>query len=263
MYEHHKIAIQNLVDYYRSQEGVIAIILGGSVAKGTERIDSDIDATIVVTEERYQELKARNGLADVVSGHCSYEGGYFDIKYESKSFLLEMAEKGSEPCRSSYISAKCLYSTDPEIQELVERIPVFQSKEKENKLFSFYSAFDLSFGYIWSTAAADNPYYKIRTAADIIYYGYRILLQENEVLFPSHRRLEETVARLNKKPDGIIEKAHRFLSELSDESKDDFVNSIRTFMSYTPPEDFWETLTRYIDDNQHWWHTNAPVLTEW
>lgn len=263
MYLHHENAINNLIELYKNQDGVIAIILGGSVAKGTERIDSDIDATIIVNEAKYQELEQRNELAECISGYCSYEGGYFDIKYESKNFLKAMAEKGSEACRSSYISSRILYSTDPEIQEVLDKIPVFQNQEKENKLLSFYSAFDLSFGYIWSTASDNNPYYKLRTAADIVYYGYRILLQENEVLFPSHRRLEETVAKLASKPEGIIEKAHRLLSELSEESKDDFVQSILTQIEYVPPKDFKVTLTRYIDDNQHWWYTNAPVLTEW
>lgn len=263
MYEHHKIAIQNLIEYYRPKEGVIAIVLGGSVAKGMERIDSDIDATIIVTEEKYQELKEKNDLAECISGHCPYEGGYFDIKYESKSFLKEMSEKGSEPCRSSYESFQCLYTTDQEIPEILRKIPVFQKSEKETKLFSFYSAFDLSYGYIWSTVAKDNPYYKLRTAADIVYYGYRILLQENEVLFPSHRRLEQTVAKLSNKPEGIIDLAHKFMAELTEESKEDFVQSILGNMSYKPPKDFRETLTRYIDDNQHWWYTNAPFLTEW
>ena len=138
----------------------------------------------------------------------------------------------------------------------------FQEEEIQHKLLSFYSAFVLSYGYIWSTVGTDHTYYKLKTATDIVYYGYRILLQENQVFFPSHRRLTETIASLKNKPDQITQKAETFLNKLDHESKDDFVNSIIEHMKYEPPKDFAEILTRYVDDNQHWWYTNAPNLLE-
>ena len=52
MYPHHEESIQNLIKYFKDQDGVTAIILGGSIAKGRERPDSDIDAMIIVTPEQ-------------------------------------------------------------------------------------------------------------------------------------------------------------------------------------------------------------------
>ena len=81
MYKHHAESVEKLKEYFLPMDGMIAIVLDGSVVKGNERPDSDIDALIVVTEEKYAELAAQNRLAEVIPGHCTYEGGYFDVKY--------------------------------------------------------------------------------------------------------------------------------------------------------------------------------------
>lgn len=80
MLQHHIESAQKLREYFEGQDGVIAVVLDGSTVKGNARPDSDIDAIIVVTEEKYAELAAQNKLAEVIPGHCTYEGGYFDIK---------------------------------------------------------------------------------------------------------------------------------------------------------------------------------------
>ena len=67
MYLHHQESVEKLLEYFRPDPDVTAIILGGSVAKGLERSDSDIDAIIVVTEERYAALAAENRLDLVVT----------------------------------------------------------------------------------------------------------------------------------------------------------------------------------------------------
>ena len=38
MYEHHKESLRIMAEHYRRQPGVIALIFGGSVAKGIERL---------------------------------------------------------------------------------------------------------------------------------------------------------------------------------------------------------------------------------
>ena len=48
---HHRDAIDKLVKAYQDDDGFLAIIIGGSVAKGCARDDSDIDFMIIATEE--------------------------------------------------------------------------------------------------------------------------------------------------------------------------------------------------------------------
>ena len=262
VYEHHKQSIKKLINYFKEDNEVIAIILGGSIAKGLERVDSDIDAIIVTTQNKYDELSAMNKLSECIWGYCNYDGGYFDIKYCTKSYLFSVESKGSEPSRNAFLCSKCIYSKDDEISLIVSEIPVFQKSEKQEKMLSFYSAFNLNYGYFWNVSE-NNIYLRVKTAADIILFGFRLLLQENEVLFPCHKSLRQTVSELKNKPKDIIEKSDLFLSKLDDSSKDDFVSSILNFIDFIPPKDYNVALTRFIDDNELWWYKNRPIIAEW
>ena len=92
MYKHHQVSLKNLVGYFNKNEEVIAIVFGGSVAKGTERPDSDLDAMVILTPRGYEEKKAENRLSETINGRCTYEGGYFDIKYMTKEYLKQAAK---------------------------------------------------------------------------------------------------------------------------------------------------------------------------
>ena len=95
MYRHHEESIERLKEYFADREDVIAVIFGGSVAKGCERPDSDLDAMVVITEEAYARRTESGTTAETIDGYCTYEGGYFDVKYMTKKFLIDAAEKGS------------------------------------------------------------------------------------------------------------------------------------------------------------------------
>jgi predicted nucleotidyltransferase len=262
MYQHHKESIQNLIHYFEENEGVIAVILGGSVAKGLARYDSDIDALVVVTDAAYKDLEKENRLSECISGKCTYEGGYFDIKYCTKDYLKAVAQGGSEPSRNAYLGAKCLYTKDESLLTLLESIPVYQKSEKLEKQLSFYSTVMLNDHYFWG-AAKEDIYLKTRTASDIVLFGLRLILAENEVLFPCQKSLLKTVEALEKKPEQIVKKAEIFLKTLEDEKKDDFIQSVLNFCTFERPKDYTTVLSTYVNDNELWWYKDRPVLAEW
>lgn len=264
MYKHHEDSIKNLIDMYKDNTEVLAVILGGSIAKGKERIDSDIDATIIVSEDMYRKLSQENKLSVCIFGHCTYENGYFDLKHFTKNYILQAAKTGSEPTRNAFIGARCILSKDSEIVDIIKKIPVYPQWEKEEKILSFYSAFNLSSGFFWSEAQkAKDTYLIIRTAADIVLFGMRMLLAYNEKLFPCQKWLMRAVSEIEKKPENIIEKANDFLHKLDEKSKEDFVNSILSFGNWNIPDDFSKTLTRYVEDNEQWWYNSQPNIAEW
>lgn len=106
MYKHHRDSINNLINLYKEDEHVIALFLGGSLAKGMEKETSDIDAMVILSDEKYEIYSQEGKLSECISDYCTYDGGYFDIKYFNKDYLVQAARKGSEPTRNSFIDVK-------------------------------------------------------------------------------------------------------------------------------------------------------------
>lgn len=262
MYRHHEESLKIMEKMFREKEGVIALVFGGSVAKGVERPDSDLDGMVIVTDEYYEHLLEENRLTEVISGYCTYEGGYFDVKYMTKEYLRQAARKGSEPTRNSFVKSRVLFSDDPEIEELVAAIPVFQEKERKEKMISFYCDMQLNYGYFWK-ACRPEGYMKIRVASEIIYCIYRLILQENRVLFPCNRRLEETVAGVENKPEGIVELCRQFSETPEDGLADRIVSAYHGWTSWDYPTDQSVFCSRYAADFEQWWLNPRPLVAEW
>lgn len=262
MYKHHEESLKIMEELFYGRQEVIALIFGGSVAKGKERPDSDLDAMVIVPDEYFEKLLRENRTAECIHGMSTYEGGYFDIKYITKDYLKKAAECGSEPTRNSFIKSRVLFSRDPEIEELVASIPVFQEKERDEKMLSFYSDLQLNYGYFWKDCRPEG-YMKIRTASEIVYCIYRLILQENRVLFPCNRRLEETVADLDNKPEGIVELCRAFCAEPEDELADRIMESYHSWTSYHHEQDGNRWCSQYTMDFEKWWLFPRPLIAEW
>lgn len=261
MYKHHEESINNMIDYFK-QQGAVALILSGSVAKGTERADSDIDGIVVLTEEEYEFKEKNHATTEAVNGLCTYEGGYFDIKYMTKKYLQELAKKGSEPARNAFHKARILFSNDAEINEILSLIPVFQANEKEEKLLSFYSDFWMNYYYFLKCCSLEG-YMKMRTIAEMIYASCRILLQEHEILFDCNRRLEEQVKSISNETAQLVAVAGKLEKSQDMQDADAFVEKFLNITTYIPPLDINEVLTTYSKDFQEWWRVPRPNINEW
>jgi predicted nucleotidyltransferase len=236
MYKHHEESIKNMISHYRENEEIKALFLIGSVATGTERPDSDLDGVAIVSKEYHEFKKNNGGLEEVYFGKCTYEGGYFNIHYMTHEELEYLVKSGSEPMRNMFSCARALYCDLEGLPELVAKIPVFQKSEAEAKQFKFYCTFKMFYTYFWSHCKPEG-FMRLHVADGMIYNLYRLILIENEILFPSTRKLEEYVWRAANKPDNIIEKCHRFIQSLSDEDCLALVESYEAWTGYDYPKD--------------------------
>ena len=235
-----------MIRHYRQDPDVKALFLIGSVATGTERPDSDVDAVAVVPQEVYAHKAERGGLEEVVYGKCTYEGGYFNIHYLSREKMEEIARSGSEPMRNMFDCARVLFCDDPGLPELAAKIAVYPKSEAAAKQLRFYCTFKMYHSYFWQ-ACKPEGYMRHHIADGMIYTLYRLILLENEILFPSMRKLEETVARAPNKPEGIVERCRRFMQSLSDGDCAELVGSYEAWTAYDYPKEHDIVMNNFSD----------------
>ena len=236
MFKHHEDSIQNMITHYRENSEIKALFLVGSVATETARPDSDLDGVAIVSKAYCDELRNTKGLEEVYRGKCTYEGGYFNIHYMTKEDLERLAEKGSEPMRNMFMSARVLFCDEEGLPDLAKKIPIFQESEAAQKQFKFYCTLKMFYTYFWKVCKPEG-YMRFHVANGMIFNLYRLLLLENKILFPSVRKLEEYAERAPNLPDKIIEKCHKFMQSLSDEDCLSLVESYESWTSYDYPKD--------------------------
>ena len=223
-----------------------------------------LDALIVVTEDKYQKLAAENRLAEVVAGHCTYEGGYFDVKYKTKAILQASALRASEPTRNAYVKARVLYSADPDIAPLVKKIAAYPEHELDAKIRCFNANLQLNRGYFLRCVPEENAYMRAHLAQEIVYSVYRLILIENRALFPCNRRLEETVRACGKRPANIVELGAKFLSEITAENCEAFVKAFWEQSALPLNDDVSESCSQYVKYYEDWWlEEDPPFPNEW
>lgn len=169
-------------------------------------------------------------------GKCTYENGYFDVHFMTRKHLEEISESGTEPMRNMFNAAKALYCDDPDLINIVTSIPVFQKKDAADKHKRFYCTLKQFYNYFW-VCCKPQGFYRQYVANGMIFNLYRLILIENEILFPSSRKLEQTVQRVKNKPDDILNKCHRLMKTLADEDALELIKSYETWTAYDLPTD--------------------------
>jgi len=260
MLRHHEESLQIMKDYFQKDSNVIALILGGSVAKGEERPDSDLDGMVIVTDQAYAKRKAEGNLAECIDG-CTYPNGYFDIKYFNKAYLKAAAKQGSDPTRNSFIKSKVIFSSDTEIEEIIKQIPIYPKGSKAERINLFYSILRYASGYFYNSALRNKDQYMLdKCCFEIVYAGLRMLYVHNEVFFPCHLRLVEYTSRLSHKPDGIVELAKAVNVKKDADSIKVFVSAILNFTDWGIPPN--SAVPTYVEKMEQTWQYSDDNVYE-
>jgi len=237
MLQHHKDSIQNMVKHYKENPEIKALFLIGSVATGDARPDSDIDGVAIVSQEHLDYRKINNlGCMEVYKGKCTYEAGYFDIHYKTQAEVEQLAVNGSEPMRNMFMNAQALFCENENLSKIVTSIPVFQKQEAEAKLLRYYCTFKQFYLYFWMCCKPEG-FMRFHVASGMVFCLYRLILLENEILFPSMFKLEEFVNRAPNKPNGIIDECNNFMKSLSDTDCTALVETYENWTYYNYPKE--------------------------
>ena len=153
-YEHHQQAIDRLSDAYRDDPSFLALIIGGSIAKGTARADSDVYFMIVAGDESYRLRLAARDLFINLRDLCDYEDGFVDDKIINFAFLSEVAKRGNWPSRAAFLGAFLAFSHIPDLEATLQRIPVYPEAGHDERIRAFCS---MAFIQHWLIHEAERP----------------------------------------------------------------------------------------------------------
>lgn len=261
MREQHKQAIDRLTEKYCKDARFPALIIVGSIARGKEREDSDVDAVLVASEEEFawrKEQKAYHFFDFEVSDQKNL---YADVKVMNLQYLTDAAEKGSEPARAGFSGAFIAYSRIPGLEDILRRIPVFQEREQEQKLNVFYSQLHPMRFFAIEAIEKDNRFLLANTVNNMLLFGLRIILEQNKILFPSHKGLFAEAAAAQRKPAGIMALADKLLENHSRENIDAFADAILGYDGWAVKPR--ESIGTYLEHNDWSWAHGGASIYSW
>jgi predicted nucleotidyltransferase len=213
LHEHHRRTIARLVDTFGDDPRFLALIIGGSVAKGRAAADSDVDILLVATDEEYARRAAADDVGYFNQDLCDYPGGYIDGKVIDQAFLTDVAERGSEPARAAFVGAFPAYSRLPDLPALLARIPVYPEHEQQARIRSFWGEVLILNWYVGEAEKRHDAYLLAHVAADLVLFGGRLILAHNKILYPYHKWFMYEVRRAPHKPADFVALAEALLAQ--------------------------------------------------
>ena len=257
MKPHHKNAIENLTKGLKVDDRYLAVIITGSVAKGEERDDSDIDIVLVVTDEEYEKGKRKNRLIFHDTQYCDYPGGYVDGKIVNLQFLKTVAERGSEPARDAFRDAWIAFSKIPNLEEILNKIHVYQMDEKAEKVQSFLAQFTIAYWFMGEAERRKDKYLLTRAATDLVLFGGRLILAHNKIIYPYHKLLLNALRKAPEKPENLMRLIEALLNEPNVKNAQAFYDAVKGFKKWRMrglPN------MRYLIDSELAWVEGKPYI---
>lgn len=200
----HQRAIDRLTERFAGDDRFLALLVGGSIAKGWERPDSDVDVMLIATDEEYSRRRADGALQYFTTDVCDYQGGYVDGKVVDAAFLHDVAERGVEPARAAFQGAFATFSRLPDLQETLRAIGRYSEARREENIRTYYSQVQLLNWYVPEAEKRGDRYLLNWSTTSLALYAGRLFLAYNRVFFPYHKWFTRQVAELPEKPEGLL-----------------------------------------------------------
>jgi hypothetical protein len=261
MRPHHQLAVDRLSEHFQADPNCLALIIGGSVAHGLDREDSDVDFMVVLKDEAFAEATERRIYHHYSTDFTDYPGGYSDGKLMDMAFLRDVAEKGSDPARYAFQDAVVAFSKNPKIDELVKLIPVFPESERQSRIESFFAQVVALKWFAGEAEKRGDPYLMTRVAADLSLFACRLILTHNRMLYPFHKWLLTYVEMAPDKPADLLEKVNALVTKPSKTAAVELVDCVIGWRDWGVDPNGW--VAQFFEDVEWTWRYGKPGIADW
>ena len=124
-----------------------------------------------------------------------------------------MATRGSDPARFAFKDSRVLFSRIPGLETLLAEIARFPVDQKRARRERFVAQL---FAWRWYHREAmrlENPYLRHLAVQKVVLFGCRIVLNENECLYPYHKWLLRVVETAPRLPSGFLAAVDALVSD--------------------------------------------------
>ncbi|GAA3442717.1 nucleotidyltransferase domain-containing protein [Planomonospora venezuelensis] len=248
---HHDETLDKYVAAARQRSDALAVILSGSVARGDEREDSDVDVYLLVTDADFEEARAAGILSTVRHEAATYPNGYIDEKIISPGYLEAAAERAEESARAPFQYARVAWTRIEGLQEQIERIATLPEAEWRRREQSHVAAARLYAGYFLPQAEKlGDPLLRQWAALHLVTSAGRALLAGQRMLFEGPKYLTRAV-RAVRRPDEYDALVEELLAAPRSETGFALLGVLER---HRPAGLSWEeTLGRFVQDDELAW----------
>jgi hypothetical protein len=259
--EHHERALAAYVGSVRDDRDALAVILVGSVARGTERPDSDVDLYLVVDDDAFADALGRNRLSWTERHDADYPGGYVDVKLASPRMLAAAAESADDPMRASFEGARIAFrrgiDLGIDLEGVLDAIVRVPDAAWDDRVRAQLAQARIHGGYFLPQAGARGDAFLLHHAATHLALAVaRVALAERRTLLRGPKYVAETLAGLDLPP-GFLQRWRELVERPTIDAGAEMLAAVDDWLG--PEHDPDDTLSTFIRDNElAWLHGAVP-----
>jgi predicted nucleotidyltransferase len=250
-------AIEIALERYR-RPGILAIVLIGSLARGDERPDSDVDLYLVATADGFAERSPseRRGFwdAETVDGIPGY-----DVKVATIDHLRDAVVRASDETRACLDDARVLWAVDPstadDVSRLIERINRPGDGYWSEHRASFLARAAIDCHFLVEGLALGNRVMVASGSAHLVVSLGRVVLAHNRILYRGPKYLERQLALADATPPDFAARLLALLDRPTAADAGALFGETWTLVGDAVPGD--TLLTRYFEENELAWLTGV------
>lgn len=260
MRPHHLETIARVKTHFEADPDVRAVMLGGSLAHGFGRDDSDVDIQIVIGEAAYSARLAAGTLTFFSRDLATYEGGYVDGKYTTAEFIGQVAQSGSEPARFAYADAQMIFTRDAGIPDLIAAAAHYPTVEKQDRLLRFRTQLEAWRWFAGEATRHDNTYLLNLAIQKLVLFGGRMLLANSERLYPYHKWFLRVLQDLADRPPDLMDRIASMYAQPG-------LPTVESYYQCVLGHRAWETLpgswgNQFMIDNELTWMSGSSPIDD-